>query len=211
MDIHIRNERENDYLSVEELTREAFWNVHVPGCDEHFILHNLRNSPDFIPELDCIAEKDGRIVGHIAYSRGIIKNCQGAEKEVLCFGPVSVLPAFQRQGIGSALIIHTLDIARAMGYPAVCIYGDPRYYGRFGFRCAEKFEIKTAGGKFAFALLALELQQGALSEMPGKFIESAAFEIDASEFAEYERTFPDKEKAATNSQLEFKIISSLKY
>ena len=175
MNIIIRNEKENDYRTVEELTREAFWNLYVPGCNEHFILHNLRKSSDFIPELDFIAEKEGQIVGNIVYSRGIIKDQQGAEKEVICFGPVSVLPAFQKQGIGSALIIHTINLARAMGYPAIFIYGDPRYYSRFGFRCAEKYDIKTADDKFAVALLALELKQGVLNNMPGRFIESRCF------------------------------------
>jgi putative acetyltransferase len=211
MDIIIKNENEKDYRIVEELTREAFWNLYVPGCNEHFLLHNLRNSPDFISELDFIARKDGQIVGHIVYSRGIIKDQQGIEKEVICFGPVSVLPEYQKQGIGSALINHTIKIARAMGYPAVLIYGDPRYYSRFGFRCAEKYDIKTADGKFAIALLALELQPGALNNLPGRFIESAAFEVNESQFAEYEKTFTYKEKAEKDSQQVFKIMASLRY
>ena len=125
IDLIIRNEKENDYRAVEELVREAFWNLFVPGCHEHFILHNLRSSSDFIPELDFVAEKGGKIIGQIAYSHGIIECKQGEEKEVISFGPVSVLPAFQKQGIGSALIIHTINLARDMGYPAICIYGDP--------------------------------------------------------------------------------------
>jgi putative acetyltransferase len=92
----IRNEKENDYRTVEEVVRQAFWNLYVPGCTEHYILHNLRNSNDFIPELDFVAEKEGQIVGQIVYSRGTIKYIQGAEKEVISFGPVSVLPAFQK-------------------------------------------------------------------------------------------------------------------
>ena len=92
MNMIIRRETENDYRTVEELTREAFWNLYVPGCTEHFVLHNLRKSRDFIPELDFIAEKEGQIVGNIVYSRGIIRDAQGAEHTVLCFGPVSVLP-----------------------------------------------------------------------------------------------------------------------
>ena len=207
----IRNEREKDYRNVEQLIREAFWNLYVPGCSEHFVLHNLRKSRDFIPELDFIAEKEGQIVGNIVYSHGVIKNHQGTEQAVLCFGPVSVLPAFQKQGIGSALIIHTISLARTMDYPGIFIYGDPRYYSRFGFRCAEKYDIKTADGKFAIALLALELKQGALNNMPGRFIESPAFEADADKFAEYEAKFPHKEKLETDSQREFKILASLRY
>jgi putative acetyltransferase len=207
----IRNEKGNDYRIVEEMVREAFWNLYVPGCNEHFILHNLRNRNDFIPELDFVAEIEGQIVGQIVYSRGIIKYIQGAEKEVISFGPVSVLPAFKKQGIGTALITHTINLAQEMGFPAICIYGDPRYYSRFGFRCAEKYEIKTADDKFAVALQVLELQRGVLNNKPGKFIESAAFEIDENEFAKYEAAFPFKEKTETESQREFRLLASLRY
>ena len=207
----IRNEKEKDYRNVEQLIREAFWNLYVPGCSEHFVLHNLRNSNDFIPELDFVAEKEGQIVGQIAYSRGIIKCKQGEEKEVISFGPVSVLPTFQKQGIGSALIIHTINLAKDKGYPAICIYGDPRYYSRFGFRCAEKYEIKTADDKFAVALLVLELKQGVLNNMPGKFIESTAFAVDENQFAQYDASFPFKEKTENDSQREFKLLASLRY
>ncbi len=211
IDLIIRNEEERDYRTVEQLVREAFWNLYVPGCNEHYILHNLRKSNDSIPELDFVAEKAGQIVGQIAYSRGIIKCKQGEEKEVITFGPVSVLPAFQKRGIGSTLIIHAINLARDMGYPAICIYGDPRYYSRFGFRCAEKYEIKTADDKFAVALQVLELKQGALNNVSGRFIESAAFAVDETEFAQYDATFPSKEKKETDSQREFRLLASLRY
>jgi putative acetyltransferase len=207
----IRNEKKEDYRNVEQLIREAFWNLYAPGCNEHFILHNLRNSNDFITELDFVAERERQIVGQIAYSRGVIKCKQGEGKKVISFGPVSVLPAFQRRGIGSALIIHTINLARDMGYPAICIYGDPRYYSRFGFRCAEKYEIKTADDKFAVALQVLELKQGVLNNMSGKFIESVAFAVDETEFAQYDATFPFKEKHETDSQREFRLLASLRY
>jgi predicted N-acetyltransferase YhbS len=211
INLAIRNENENDYRIVEEMVREVFWNLYVPGCSEHFILHNLRNSSDFIPELDFVAEKEGQIVGQIVYSRGRLKYTQGAEKEVVSFGPVSVLPTFQKQGIGSGLITHTINLARRMGFPAICIYGDPRYYSRLGFRCAEKYEIKTADDKFAVALQVLELQRGVLNNKPGKFIESAAFEVDENEFTKYDTAFPFKEKAETDSQREFRLLASLRY
>ena len=67
--IVIRNEESQDYKAVEELTREAFWNLHVPGCDEHYFVHTMRNHSDFIPELDFIAEVDGKIVGNIIYTK----------------------------------------------------------------------------------------------------------------------------------------------
>jgi len=206
----IRNEKEKDNRDVEQLIREAFWNLYVPGCNEHFVLHNLRNSNDFIPVLDFVAELEGQIVGQIAYSRGIIQYKQG-EKEIISFGPVSVLPAFQKRGIGRALIIHTINLARDMGYPAICIYGDPRYYGRFGFRCAERYAIKTADDKFAIALLALELKQSVLNNIQGRFIESTAFSVDENESTQYDAEFPFKEKTEMESQLEFKLLASLRY
>lgn len=211
IDLVIRNEKKRDYRNAEQLIREAFWNLYVPGCNEHFVMHNLRNSKDFIPELDFVAEKEGQVVGQIVYSRGIIKYVYGEEKEVISFGPVSVLPAFQKRGIGSALITHTIKVAKGMGYAAICIYGDPRYYSRFGFRCAEKYEIKTADDKFAVALLVLELKQGMLNNMPGRFIESTAFAVDEIQFAQYDATFPFKEKNENYSQREFKLLASLRY
>ena len=211
MDIKLRNEKKNDYRVVEELTREAFWNLYVPGCSEHLVLHNLRQHPDFIPELDFVAEKEGKIVGHIVYSRGTLIDPQGSKKEVVGFGPVSVLPSLQKQGIGSLLINHTINLARGMGYPAIFIYGDPRYYSRFGFHCAEKYDIKTADGYYAVALQALELKTGALNSLTGRFMESGAYTVDETRLAEFEVTFPHKEKTETESQREFRVLASLRF
>ena len=98
-----------------------------------------------------------------------------------------------------------------MGYPAIFIYADPRYYCRFGFRCAEKYDIKTADGKFAIALLALELRPNALNHMPGRFIESTTYEVDEKKLEEFDSTFPYKEKTETDSQREFRFLASLRY
>lgn len=98
INLAIRNEQKEDYRTVEQLVREAFWNLYVPGCNEHYILHNLRNSDDLIPELDFVAEKEGQIVGQIAYSRATIKGGQGERKGVITFGPVSVYYPHFRNG-----------------------------------------------------------------------------------------------------------------
>jgi putative acetyltransferase len=212
MDLSIRNEQVSEFRFVEELTREAFWNVHVPGCNEHFLLHNLRQSEDFIKKLDLVSEHEGRVIGHIVYTRAVIKQESGAAIDVVCFGPVSVLPQFQKRGVGSQLIRRSLEIAREMGFVAVLIYGDPRYYHRFGFRCAERYDIRTADGKYAVALMALELQPGALAHAAGRFLESPGFEIDSAAFELFDRTFPPKEqKTGTPSQLEFSIMAGLTY
>jgi putative acetyltransferase len=93
---------------------------------------------------------------------------------------------------------------------AVSVLDVPNY-SRFGFRCAEKYEIKTADEKFAVALLALELKHGVLGDIPGRFVESAAFEFDEKEFMQYDAAFPHREKAETDSQREFKLLASLRY
>ena len=64
-----RLENEKDFFEVENLTREAFWDVYRPGCNEHLVLHKLRNAESFIKELDYVALKDDKIIGSIVYSR----------------------------------------------------------------------------------------------------------------------------------------------
>lgn len=70
--ITFRNETPEDYRAVENLMREAFWNVYMPGCYEHFILHNFRNRDNFVKELDIIMEENGILVGHVMFVRSEI-------------------------------------------------------------------------------------------------------------------------------------------
>ena len=90
--ITIRNEEPSDYQEVEKLTRRAFYNMYVPGCMEHYLVHIMRGHDDFIPELDFVLELDGRIVGNIMYTKARLVDEAGEEKEILTFGPVSVDP-----------------------------------------------------------------------------------------------------------------------
>ena len=131
--MQIRLERETDYREVENLVREAFWNVYRPGCTEHLVLHNLRNATCFVPELDYVVEEKGRIIAQIAYAKGRLETEDGRVVDSLLFGPVSVLPEWQGRGVGSRLIEFTLARAKALGFPMVVITGNPAYYCRFGF------------------------------------------------------------------------------
>lgn len=146
MKLTIRLERPEDYREVEALTREAFWGVFHPTCDEHYLVHKLRNSRDFVPALDMVAESDGRIVGHILYTKARVTDAAGRENEVLTFGPLSVLPAYWKRGIGTALMRATIDRARELGYRGIVIFGHPDYYCRVGFRPAGEFGIVTGQG-----------------------------------------------------------------
>lgn len=207
MSFEIRLEQESDYRTVEELTREAFWDVHVPGCDEHLLIHNLRKCSAFIPELDFVALKDNQIVGNIAYSWASIIDESNISHDVISFGPISVLPAFQKKGVGTALIEYSKKAAVDKGYKAIIIYGDPQYYNRFGFKNAKEFHISRSDGKYAVALLALELYDNALDGISGRFFENPIFEIDKEELQTFEKTFPYKEKNVRDSQQRFSIMS----
>lgn len=125
MNIQIRNEQPSDFRKVEELTREAFWNLYVPGCDEHYLVHVLRNHADFIPELDFVAIVDDKIVGNIMYTKAHLLDENNEKMEIISFGPVSVLPEYQRKGIGFALIQHSIKEAIKLGHKAIVIYGTP--------------------------------------------------------------------------------------
>ena len=73
----IRREEEKEYREVENLVREAFWNVYRPGCLEHYVLHQLRSDPAFVPELDFVMEKDGQLIGQSRTRSGCSRRTYG--------------------------------------------------------------------------------------------------------------------------------------
>ena len=139
----IRNERPGDWETVETLTRRAFYNQYIPGCMEHYLVHIMRGHEDFIPELDFVAELDGEIIGNIMYTRAWLTDAAGTEKPVLTFGPVCVAPEHQRQGYGKALMEHSFEAARALGYDTVVIFGSPANYVARGFVCCKKHRVSV--------------------------------------------------------------------
>lgn len=195
--IKLRNETDLDYRSVEELTREAFWNHHVPGCNEHYLLHIMRNCDAFIRKLDFVAEIDGKVVANIVYAKSKIIGDSGEHYDVITFGPLSVLPEYQGKGIGGMLIKHTKEIAKELGYRAILIYGDPGYYSKFGFVEAENYDIRNSNNMFAVPLQALELYTGALTDCAGCFFEGSVFEIDENTAEEFDSAFPKKDKQSS--------------
>lgn len=106
--IIIRNETKEDYRKVENLTREAFWNVYRPGCVEHYVLHCYRNDPAFVPELDFVMELNGELIGQIIYVSSKIDCDCGRKLPVLTFGPISIAPKYKRQGYGKRLLDYSM-------------------------------------------------------------------------------------------------------
>jgi putative acetyltransferase len=207
VDLIIRNETGSDHRTVEELTREAFWNLYVQGCDEHYLVHNMRSHSDFIPELDFVAILENKIVGNIMYAKSHILDESNCRVEVITFGPVSVLPAFQRQGIGSTLICHSKKLALERGYKVIIIQGHPHNYCKHGFKSAKDYNISDADGKFPYSLLVLELEKGVLENHNWKYYPSDAYNIDADAAVEYDKLFEYKKKEYKYSQEEFLIAS----
>lgn len=209
-DFTVRPETPADYRAGEALTREAFWNHFVPGCDEHYLLHVMRDSPHFLPELTFVAEQDGHMVGHIAYAKAYVLLDDGQRHEVLCFGPLSVLPECQGAGVGSALVNHSMKAALKLGYRAILLLGDPVYYARLGFVPAERFDIRTAEDVYLDPLQAVELVPGALSGVSGRFFEGEAYVFDAEQVTQFDTGFPPKERLeGLPSQLRFQALVSM--
>lgn len=122
----IRREMPADYAAAEYLTREAFWNVYRPGCNEHYILHVLRHDPACVPELDLVLEQGSRLIGQILYLRARIRADDGRDIPVLTFGPLSIHPDCQGRGYGRYLLEQSMARARALGAGALCIEGGRR-------------------------------------------------------------------------------------
>lgn len=210
MNIIIRKEQENDCKEVEIITREAFWNHHSPGCDEHYLVHIMRKSPAFVKELDYVAVYDNRIVGNIMYIETYILGDDNRKHPVLCFGPISVLPEYQGKGIGSKLIEHTKIIAKDLGYKAILIFGDPEFYKRVGFISAEAYSIGTSWNTYAVPLLACELVTGSLTGCRGRFFEGEIYEIDKEKAKAFDKNFAPKEKVSgLPSQKRFSELVSM--
>lgn len=204
MNIILRNETEKDYFTVENLTREAFWNVYKPGCGEHLLVHNMRSLPCFIKELDIVAEVDGKIVGSILYSISKLTDLNGKEHELIAFGPISVHPDFQNKGIGSSLIYHTFRIAEQMGYTSVFITGNPDYYGRFGFETASNFGIHLKGVPIddkAEFFMVKRLNSSALSGISGMFEFDPCYDVDQIQIDTFDKQFLPKVKEKRSGQI----------
>jgi predicted N-acetyltransferase YhbS len=203
MKIELRLEQENDYRIVEEVTRDAFWNVHIPGCDDHLLIHNLRKKDKFIEALDFVAIYDNKIIGNIVYVDAKIQGNDGNEYKICAFGPVSVLPEYQGKGVGSKIIKHTAKLAKEMGYKAILIYGEPNYYKRFGFIESKEYKITNKDKKYPAALLVWELFPNSLNGIEGIYDEGNIYEVDKEELKIFDKGFPEKEKKTTKSQERF--------
>ena len=139
--MNIRLETPKDYREVENLTREAFWNVYRPECTEHYVLNQYRTNPDFIPELDFVMEEDGKIIGHVMFSKAEIMLDDGTSLPSWTFGPISIHPDYKRKGYGLKLLQYALEKAKEMGIGLLQMEGNIDFYRHAGFGLASKLKI----------------------------------------------------------------------
>ena len=201
--MEIRLENENDYLEVEELVRDSFWNVYRPGAFEHYIVHHLRDDESLIRSLAYVVEKDKKIIAHINYSTGVI-DYEEEEIDAVVLGPVSVDKNHQNQGVGSKLISFTLSLAEDKKIPFVLVIGDENYYHRFGFESASDYGIFLEGtdtdDECPFFMVKI-FDESVLRNELGIFHNPKVFDMDEKKVDEFDRKFEFKEKLVLDTQL----------
>lgn len=203
-DYIIRHENKEDYRNTENLVREAFWNVYRPGCLEHYVLHVLRDDPAFVPELDFVMEKDGKLIGQNIFMRAEIQADDGRAIPIMTMGPIGILPEFKRQGYGKILLDYSLEKARALGVGAVCFEGNIQFYGKSGFRHALEYGIRYHGlpeGADASFFLCKELIPGYLDGITGEYATPNGYFVSEDEAEVFDSKFPPKQKLKLPGQL----------
>lgn len=209
--MNIRLEQPEDYREVENLTREAFWNVYAPGCVEHYVLNQYRSNPDFIPELDFVMEvllpissKEGesckpQIIGHVMFSKAEILTDSLPSRRlegVVTFGPISIHPDYKRKGYGLKLLQYALEKAKAMGFGVICMEGNIDFYKHAGFVVASTLGIHYHAEPKENVVpyfLAQELIPGYLNGIEGTYHTPKGYYVafeNKEAFEAYEATFP---------------------
>jgi putative acetyltransferase len=145
--IMIRDEKKDDCAVITEVTAAAFETMEISSHTEQFIVEALRSAKALTVSL--VAEVDSRVVGHIAFSPLVMSD---GTSDWYGLGPVSVLPAYQRMGIGKALIQEGLNRLKDLGARGCCLVGHPQYYTKFGFENTAGLALEGVPPEVFFAL-----------------------------------------------------------
>lgn len=199
-----RHEEEKDYREVENLMREAFWNVYRPGCYEHYLAHKMRNDEAYMPTLSFVAEEGGKIVAAVMFAKATVE-AEDRTYTIPVLGPVAVLPERQGERIGFELIKYALFLAWERGIPLVALTGSPEYYKRFGFESASKHGIFYDGlpkdEESPFFMVKI-IHKEASEDIKGIYKEPKIYFVDKDEVEEFDKSFPEKVKEKREGQLE---------
>ena len=162
----IRCEKEDDYKEIYELVKTAFETAKLPPDGEADYVNDLRMSDEYIPDFALVAEENGKLIGHIMLTKTFIKT-EYEKTECLLLSPVCTKLEYRNKGVGAKLITEALNRARAAGYKAVFLVGDPNYYGRFGFMKVKNFNISYTMDIEEQYVLGCELYKNALKGIKG--------------------------------------------
>ena len=203
-DYVIRLERKEEYRAVEELVREAFWNVYRPGCSEHYVIHVLRDDPAFVKELDFVMEQDGKLIGQNMFMRTIIEADDGRTIPVLTMGPIGITPELKRKGYGKALLDYSLEKAAETGAGAVLFQGNIGVCGKRVVDYAVKFGIRyhdlpeDADASF---FLCKELIPGYLDGITGVYQTPQGYYVKDEDVEAFDKGFPPRKKLKLPGQI----------
>ena len=203
-DVNIRSEKPEDYRTVENLIRESFWNVYRPGCSEHYVMHVLRDDPDFVKELDFVMEKDGELIGQNIFMKAIIEADDGRTIPVLAMGPICITPELKRKGYGKIILDYSLEKAAECGFGAVLFEGNIDFYSHSGFDYARKFGIRyhdLPEGEDDSFFLCRELIPGYLDGITGVYQTPKGYYVEDADVEEFDKEFPPKKKLKLPGQL----------
>ncbi len=157
----IRPETEKDFTSITKVNDLAFGQ-----SNEGRLIEKLRKTPEFVSDLSLVAVYNQQIVGHILFYP-ITINDGNTKYTSLALAPMSVLPEYQKKGIGSELVKQGSNKARDLGYGSVIVLGHAEYYPRFGFKLAGLYGIKPPFDVPDNVFMAIELTEGALKNVKG--------------------------------------------
>ena len=166
MGINIRKENIEDRDEIYNIIKESFKSAEHSDGSEQDLVNRLRNSDSYIHDLSLVATCNKTIVGHIMFTKISIEN-KDLKTESLALAPLSVLPKYQRQGVGSKLISEGLSIAKNLGYKSVVVLGSEKYYPKFGFKEAKKFGINPPFDLPSENFMVIDLEPASLKYVNG--------------------------------------------
>lgn len=165
----IRQETPNDIKAITRVNDAAF-----NRPNEGKLVLKLRELEEFDSRLSLVAEYVGEVIGHVLLFPVVIRSKQGSFPS-LTLGPIAVIPEHQRKGVGGKLIDKAHSTAIDLGYHSIILLGHPSYYPRFGYKKADLYRLSNPWGIDNEAFMAIELVEGALSQISGEVLYPEAF------------------------------------